>query len=257
MRYETATDIGGAQQRFLTTHWTLIEGIQSENGQERALIDLLIRRYWKPAYCFLRRKGYDNDLAKDLTQGFFQEVVLSRKLIQRADASKGRFRSFLLHALQYYALDQKAKETAHTRIPKANLIPLESIDWAEPPPSVQCLGPEASYNYGWVSALLDEVLAAVEASCRENGLETHWELFNTRLVQPTLAGNTPPSLREIGAKCGISDPTRVSNMIITVKRRFRETLRRCIRRTVTSDDHTQHELEEIAQFLPELAQDLT
>ena len=35
---------------------------------------------------------------KDLTQGFFHEVVLDRNLIQRADQVKGRFRSFLLHA---------------------------------------------------------------------------------------------------------------------------------------------------------------
>ncbi len=253
MRHESPTDIGGAQERFLTTHWTLIEAIQSDNGQEHALLDLMIRRYWKPAYCFLRRKGYDNEQAKDLTQGFFHKVVLDRKLVERADRSKGRFRSFLLHALQQYALDERAKETAGTRTPKGQLTSLDSIDLVEPPPSVIDLGPEASYHYAWISILLDEALAALEASCRDDGLETHWELFNARLVQPALTGQPAPSLQEIGEKWGVDDPQRASNMVITVKRRFRETLKRCVRRTVVDDEQAQDELGQIARVLPDVA----
>ncbi len=255
MRQETETRIGGSQKQFLSTEWTLIKDIQSGTGQQRTLTDLLIRRYWKPVYCFLRRKGYDNEQAKDLTQGFFQDVVLTRKLIQRADPSKGRFRSFLLHALQQYVLDEKAKESARRRVPKGKLTSLELSDLADPPPCVHSLGPEASYHYTWVSTLLDETLAALEASCREDGLDTHWELFNARLVQPTLADQAAPSLQEIGQEWGVSDPVRVSNMIITVKRRFREILRRCVRRTVVGEDHVQDELEEMAQFLPQPTED--
>jgi hypothetical protein len=144
MRRETETQIGGSQKRFLSTDWTLIEDIQSGAGEQRTLTDLLIRRYWKPVYCFLRRKGYDNEQAKDLTQGFFQEVVLRRKLVQRADPSKGRFRSFLLHALQHYVLDEEAK--AHARIPKGNLTSLERLDRSALPPSVLNLSPETSYH---------------------------------------------------------------------------------------------------------------
>ncbi|UCD49385.1 MAG: sigma-70 family RNA polymerase sigma factor [Phycisphaerales bacterium] len=255
MRYEAATDIGGVQGEFLTTHWTLVEGIQAKNTQQRALIDLLIRRYWKPVYCYLRQKGYSNEQAKDLTQGFFQEVVLGRELILRADPSKGRFRSFLLHALKYYALNERAKETAQMRAPKNGLTSLDSIDPQDIPESVLSRGPEASYDYAWVSALLDEVLAAVEASCRENGLDIHWELFNARLVQPILTGQVPPPLQEIGEAWGVDDPSRASNMIIAAKRRFRETLRRCVRRTVADEGLTEGELEEIVKFLPESAQD--
>ena len=93
------TDLGGAGYVFLTTNWSLIEGIQSTDDNNRSLIELLLKRYWKPVYCYLRRKGHSNEQAKDLTQGFFHEVVLNRNLVQRADQSKGRFRAFLLHAL--------------------------------------------------------------------------------------------------------------------------------------------------------------
>ena len=98
MREKDQTDMGGERETFLTTHWSLIEDVQSGDDKDRALIGLLLDKYWKPVYCYLRRKGYNNEQAKDLTQGFFHEVVLSRELVRRADQSKGRFRSFLLHA---------------------------------------------------------------------------------------------------------------------------------------------------------------
>ena len=117
MVYRDRTDMGGAGETFLTTHWSLIEDVKEHEDKDRALIGLLLERYWKPVYCYLRRKGYGNEQAKDLTQGFFHEVVLSRSLIERADQSKGCFRSFLLHALNQHLIDEQRKETAQKRVP--------------------------------------------------------------------------------------------------------------------------------------------
>ena len=91
MKPKDQTDMGGLRESFLTTHWSLIDGIQKHQDKDRLLISLLLERYWKPVYCYLRRKGYHNEEAKDLTQGFFHEIVLNRCLVERADSSKGRF----------------------------------------------------------------------------------------------------------------------------------------------------------------------
>jgi hypothetical protein len=85
------TSMGGDRGTFLTTHWSLIEDVKQGQDKDRALIGLLLERYWKPVYCYLRSKGYNNDQAKDLTQGFLHEVVLNRHLIDRADTSKGHY----------------------------------------------------------------------------------------------------------------------------------------------------------------------
>ena len=119
------------------------------------------------------------------------------------------------------------------------------------------LEPDASYNYAWVSALLDRVLAAVRKECCNEGLEKHWEVFHARVVQPILDGTAAPTLRQICAEMGTEDARHASNMIVTVKRRFRQTLRRQIRITVVSDDEVDEELEEIVRFLPEGAQDFS
>jgi DNA-directed RNA polymerase specialized sigma24 family protein len=257
MRGDDRTDMGGMHEAFLTTHWSLIDSIQAGHDKDRALIKLLFQRYWKPVYCYLRRKGFNNEDAKDLTQGFFHEVVLNRQLVQRSDQAKGRFRSFLLFALNQYVINQRAKQTATIRIPQDKIVSLESVDLSELPQDMSSCEPDASYNYAWISALLDQVLTAVKQSCSEEGLQTHWELFHARIVRPILTGAPAPPMSEICTRLGIEDTRRGSNMIVTVKRRFREILRRHIRNTVISKDQVNEEFDEIIRCLPKSAQDFT
>ena len=253
-RYNDQTDIGGAGEVFLTTHWSLIEDIKSKEDKDKALMNLLLKRYWKPVYCYLRHKGYDNEQGKDLTQGFFQEVVLNRNLVQRAEQCKGRFRSFLLYALNQYLINVKTADAARKRIPAEKLVQIDTIDPSEVPQAVSNLSAEDTYNYAWLSALLDQILSEVEAKCREDGMETHWNIFHDRVVQSILENVEPPSLADICKKYGIEDEKKVSNMNITVKRRFQAALKQYIRNTVTSDTQINEELEEIMRFFPKKAQ---
>jgi DNA-directed RNA polymerase specialized sigma24 family protein len=132
MKRHDHTSIGGAGKTFQTTQWSVIEKIAA-NGEtdSQMLINDLLGKYWKPVYCYLRHKGHGNEEAKDLTQGFFQEVVLGRKLVHQASQAKGSFRTFLLTALSRYVKSVHRKEIAHKRIPKSNLMPLEDIDATE------------------------------------------------------------------------------------------------------------------------------
>jgi len=249
------TDIGGVGGTFLTTHWSLIDNIRSKDDGNRALISLLLDRYWKPVYCFLRQKGHDNEQAKDLTQGFFHEVVLNRNLMQRAEQCKGRFRSFLLHALNQYLIDQKRQEMAKKRAPADGLVSLDIIDPPIVPQTISSSGPESSFNYAWKTALLDQVLSQVETKCCRQGMEIHWKVFNDKVVKPILENIEAPSLKEICEKYAVEDEAKASNMIVTVKRRFQSALRDYVRNTVTSENHIDEELKEILRLLPKKAQD--
>ncbi len=248
MKFDGYTDIGGTGNEFATTQWTVIGKIRSGDGRKRDLVGDLLKRYWKPVYCYLRRKGYDNEQAKDLTQGFFQEVVLGRKLIQQADRAKGRFRTFLLFALEWYLKSVHRKKTAKKRLPESRMIPLERIDPADLPEPVDGLTPKDSFNYTWVSALLDKVLAEVEAECCNHGITLHWKAFHARVLAPIMENTEPPSLAKICDKYGIEDGTKASNMIVTVKRRFQAALKQHLRQSVTSDAEVNEELRELMQF---------
>ena len=112
-RYDYRTAIGGTKTKFGTTSWTKILDARTSTEERHSLIiNELLDRYWKPVYCYLRHKGYDNEKAKDLTQGFFHEVVLGRDLLKQADKAKGKFRTFLLTALDRYTVDVYREETA-------------------------------------------------------------------------------------------------------------------------------------------------
>jgi len=240
--------MGGPRESFLTTHWSLIENIQQHADKDRFLIGLLLERYWKPVYCYLRRKGYPNEEAKDLTQGFFHEIVLNRRLVDRADSSKGRFRSFLLHALDQYLIDRMRRESTQNHIPKEKLVPFDITDPPELPDTIIDRSPEDCFAYTWKSELLERTLAQVQADCQQQGLETHWCLFRDKVLDPTLNRKESEPMNVIATRYGITSESTAFNMLLTVKRRFKTTLRANLRITVLSDADVEHEWQEMLNF---------
>jgi DNA-directed RNA polymerase specialized sigma24 family protein len=253
--YHDQTDIGGKGGTFLTTHWSLVEHIQTDGDKDRQLIGLLLDRYWKPVYCFLRSKGYNNEEAKDLTQGFFHEVVLEKDLVERADQSKGRFRTFLLHALEQYLLNEKRRQTTQKRNPKGKLVSFDIISPPALPEALSKLDPEDSFNYAWTASMLEQVLLEVQERCLEDDLETHWRVFQDRVVSPIMEDTSPPSFAEICEKYGISDQKKAANMVMTVKRRLQKALKQYLSNTATSNDEIHKEFAEIVRFFSKSAQD--
>ena len=249
MTYRDRTDMGGGRETFLTTHWSLIEGVKEHIDKEQALISLLLERYWKPVYCYLRRKDYDNERAKDLTQDFFHEVVLNHSLIERADQSKGRFRSFLLHALNQYLVDEQRKEAAQKRIPPAKLVPLDMNHPPVLPQKVRQFEPEQCFDYAWKTDLLERALSELKQWYFGRGMDTHWHLFRDRLLRPSLDGLEAPSFSRLCEQYGIENETKASNMLGTVKRQFQSILTKHVRQTVLSGDVAEAELGEMFKFL--------
>lgn len=243
------TSMGGSHEAFLTTEWSVIELIRDgRKPSSVALINDLLRKYWKPVYCYLRRKGYNNEHAKDLTQGFFQEVVLGRSLIEHAEKSRGRFRTFLLTALQQYVAGVHRRQTTQKRSPKGEIIGLDELEPSEHVEAPAQFSPEESFHYAWAAQLLDCILEEVREKCCDDGKMLHWQIFNDRVLQPIMENTTTPSLREICQKYGIDNPSKASNMIITVNRRFQAGFRRHIRRSVIQDCDVDSEFQELMQI---------
>ena len=257
MQYHDQTDMGGPGEAFLTTHWSLIGDVANDRDKDRALIALLIQRYWKPVYCYLRHKGRQNEEAKDLTQDFFHEIVLNRRLLERADPGQGRFRTFLLHALDQFLIDQKRKETTKKRIPTDKVVSLDIFILPELPDTARQGSSEQCFTYAWKSTLIDQTLAEVQAACQEQGLQTHWQVFEDRILQPIYDNTEAPSMREICEQHDLEGESVASNMLVTVKRRFRTTLRRNLRFTVLAEGDVDDELQEILNLFGKSAQEVS
>jgi len=245
--YQTA--MGGSRGEFLTTEWTVIDHIRTGNKSSSAvLMNDLLKKYWKPVYCYLRRKGFDNERAKDLTQGFFQEIVLKRALIEHADKSRGRFRTFLLTALQQYMSEAHRKQNFRKSKPKGFLLSLDELKSAQMPEAPAVFSPEDSFHYAWAAQLLDQLLEEVEAKCRADGKAIHWQVFHDRVLGPIMEGTDAPSMEEICQQYDIESPGKASNMIVTVNRRFRAALTRHLRRLVVQDSEVDEEFQELVEI---------
>lgn len=237
-----ATASGGLEP-FPVTHWTDVFDARSDNEPRRqAALEGLLTTYWKPVYCYLRSKGHDKEASKDLTQGFFHEVVLGRDLIQNADRARGKLRTFLLMALERYAVSTQRAETAKRRMPEGGLVRLEWIEELSMPDTVHRGAPHEVFDYVWASSLLDRVLAEVGEECRRKGKSSHWQVFQARVLQPIMDDSKPPSLTQLCAEYGIPKETRASKMILAVKRWFRAALRRHVRQFVGSEAEVDEEI---------------
>jgi DNA-directed RNA polymerase specialized sigma24 family protein len=235
---------------FKTTCWTDLGKVGGMPAQHcRAAIERLTSRYWKPVYVFLYRKGYRHEDALDLTQGFFHEIVLERRLFQQADQSKGRFRTYLLTILQRYVAEQFRKANAKKRVPSSCVTSLASSDLLEILSVESEATPEQIFQYIWAAELLDQALNEIRQEYCTNGKAAYWHVFHDKVVIPTLDGNNPPSLSELCRTYDVTNEKKVSNMIITAKRRFQGILKRILSETMESDSTVEDELAELISIL--------
>ena len=88
--------------RFFSTAWSMILQVQrNDRTTSRKYMGLLIQRYWRPVFFFIKPFVDSHDDAKDLAQGFFVSF-LERNAISCADRTRGRFRNFLLASVKLY-----------------------------------------------------------------------------------------------------------------------------------------------------------
>ncbi len=244
------TSMGGPGRRFETTRWTeILRARAGDETDRRALLEDLLRRYWKPVYGYLRRKGHGNADAKDLTQGFFHEVVLGRGLVRQADREKGRFRTFLLTALDRYVADVQRAGMARKRRPEGGLLHLDQVEDENFDAETTFASPEEAFQFQWVSALLDEVLGEVRDTLVADGKGIHWQLFRRRILEPIFEQTDRPPLADLCAAHDIRDIRTASNMVTTVKRKFRVVLQRRVGDLVGSDAEIEEEIQDLMAIL--------
>ena len=238
------TSMGGFREEFPTTRWTEIRGFRdAAPAEQQAIIGHLSQRYWRPVYAWLRKHGYPIEDAKELTQGFFCDIILDRRLVSRADQAKGRFRTFLLNALKAYTSDAYRREAAQKRNPTGGFVNLDSEDLLSWCP--QTASPDDAFNYVWASDLLNHVIAELQAEYQKKDMQVHWEVFNDKVLQPILNGQESPSYDDLCQKYHIPDEHKAAAMTTTVKRRFRVMLKQAVKPHVESDPDVDEEISEL------------
>ena len=73
-----STQKGAAQ--FISTHWSVVVEAQDESPAAQEALEKLCATYWRPICAFVQRKGIGSEEAKDITQGFFADLLERRSL---------------------------------------------------------------------------------------------------------------------------------------------------------------------------------
>jgi DNA-directed RNA polymerase specialized sigma24 family protein len=132
---------------FPTTIWTTIHKAGARDREAEAAF---ARAYRAPVLAFVRSRGFAAEDADDICQDVFVRV-LSGRVLARADADRGRFRSLLLAVTSHVIQDRLRRR----REPSAGDTELVEPEAAERDPE---------FDRAWVLHLAERAMALLRES---------------------------------------------------------------------------------------------
>ncbi|MGH9741209.1 MAG: RNA polymerase sigma factor [Candidatus Acidiferrum sp.] len=240
------------QDSFPRTHWSRLAAVRGDASAERAeALNYLAERYWKPVYCYVRRRGYGSAEAEDLVQEFFL-TAFAKDLFAKADPTRGRFRNFLLKSMQHFLAREWRDAHAQKRHPAEGFVSIRELASEAGPVVVpkHTKTPEDAYYRTWHCELVLRVLRALEQEYLASGKQIHLELLRQRVIAPILDGAEAPSLRELAKRYDLS-VKEVENRVITARRAYQRLLREEIRVYASSEDEVAAEIQDLSRFRAE------
>jgi DNA-directed RNA polymerase specialized sigma24 family protein len=206
------TSMGGDDTRFQSTLWEVVREAQAGTPQA---VDRLAGDYWKPVYFFIRRKGNDVELAKDLTQSFLGHL-LEKELLGRVDPAKGKFRSFIMATLGNFLNNERRTAKALKRGGAFNFVEAEEDLRASDE------SPEKAFFKGWALTILEQAMAKLRESVPAEDLAL-------------LEGKAPAEMT----------PSEKKNRLFRVRGRLQHLLRETVKAAVDREGDVDSELREI------------
>lgn len=235
---------------FLTTRWSIVDGVRSgDPARASEALARLTELYWPAVYTYLRRRGVLAEEAEELTQSFFAEVVVGRKLFSSAFPDRGRLRSLILTALRNYSHDV-ARRTAGRGRDRPQTIRMSADFGAEEQLVAVCEGtPEDGFDRRWAVALLTESLRRCELHFRECGKSGHWALFDARVLRPAITSREALPLAFEHEARDFDSRADAAAAVQTVKRRFHAVLRDVIAESIAAGEDLDAEVADVIRIL--------
>jgi DNA-directed RNA polymerase specialized sigma24 family protein len=219
-RVTEETALGGPQAAFAETLWTTVLRAKDDG----AALGRLIERNWKPLYFYIRRKGRDVEQAKDLTQAFFTHL-LEIRLLDRVERGRGRFRSYLVAALEHFLANDYRSARAEKR---GGAVATLALDFGgaerEFEPALADT-PEDHYLRSWAAGVLKDSLQALKAEMggRFDAVRPHLSADGDR-----------PTYRDSAAAAGMTE-FDFTNFLRRARLRLRGLIVERVRDTVDGD----------------------
>jgi RNA polymerase sigma-70 factor (ECF subfamily) len=238
----------GEEQRFPTTRWSLVDLIRQRDadGRREALGQLLACYLSAMQTHLVRVKGLKPDDAEELVQEFIASKILQRNLIAQANRELGKFRTFLLTALDRFLIDWYRQQGAKKRSPGDGytLSASGEAEYTQAGPT-----PSDIFDAAWARDVLAEALRRMRCHCETSKRTDIWGVFEARVAAPTLKGTAPVGFRELVERFGLRSPAQTSNVLITGKRMYARVLRSVVAEYTQNVEEVEAEIAELREVL--------
>ncbi len=209
---------------FHSTLWTVIEGARAGEETQR---NEFILRYRAPVVSFIVRRGLAGE-SEDLAQEVFIRIF-TQDVLEKADPSKGRFRSLLLAVTRHVIGTHLQKQGAQKR-GGGQVVALGEID-------VAAEG-EEDFDREWVAHLLEVALARLGRE-HPSYHETLGRFLFEKQSYDEIAGTLEKTV------------SQVRNHIHRGRTKLVQYLREEVRQYSISEEDYQEELRALSLYFPE------
>jgi RNA polymerase sigma-70 factor (ECF subfamily) len=232
--------------RFGTTHWSVVLAARGyQHGASRDAMAQLCQAYWLPVYAFVRRHVANVADAQDLTQEFFVRL-LEKDYLARADQQYGRFRTFLLTAVQRFLSKERMKARAQKRGGGKKVLSLDFAhgerQWA--PVATDNVTAEQEFDRQWARQLLETVVSRLRAEYAEGGRQHVFDQLKPLMIKDTDADSYEVVAQRLGITIGAA-----KTAVYRMRKRYCDLLRSEIAQTVCRAEDVQDELQQLFEAL--------
>ena len=223
---------------FTTTHWSVVlRAGDGDSPQAASALEQLCRTYWYPLYAYVRRRGYGPEDAQDLTQEFFLRL-LRKDYLAQVDPRKGKFRSFLLAAINHFLANEWDRANAVKRGGRVTFLALDHDSAEQRLAGISReRSPEQIFERCWALAFLQEVLGRLRDEVDQAGRSAHFAELKVFLT----GEQSSVSYAMLAAKLGTNEAS-LRKEVQRLRHRYGELLREEIARTVASPAEVEDEL---------------
>jgi hypothetical protein len=238
-----------SSRRLPSTHWSEIASACHTRQQKgRVALDCLLTRYQTALLAHISFKfRATEDAAQDLLQSFVAEKFLEKELLAQANPARGRFRTFLLNALDRFVISQQRKERAQKRSPEAGFVPLDHLQTKDEPQYLDRPDPRAEAV--WAQEVIAAALLNMRRECETSNRMDIWGVFEGRLLSAVLEDSPETGYEELIQRFDFKSPSYAFNALNTAKRMFKRHLQAVIAEYERGDREVEDELRELKERL--------
>jgi RNA polymerase sigma-70 factor (ECF subfamily) len=218
---------------------------QEASPESAAALEKLCRAYWQPICAFARRKGWNEEDAKDLTQQFFVRL-LQRKDFSGLDPGKGKFRTFLLAAFSHFLANEYDRANALKRRGGQTAISLDQFP-AEQLDGISAgdeFSPARIYDLHWARTVLATALRQLKEEMSSVGKAGQFDELRLFLTTNAGAGDYAVAAGKLHVEA-----SSVPVLVHRLRQRYRELVREEVAQTVSSPTELEEEMRHLFAVL--------